>query len=134
MDQDVSLWEDLLNTGLLEDVSCYYVYLIFWMCRSMWDLCDRFMLGFEEAWIIEKLIGFLFWLNGVYYKNLFSLAYPCFSYCVINCDNCTMYMSKWSYRCRRFWRALKWFFEPYIVNVCISISHNPVIRMFWNNS
>jgi len=36
----VSLWYDLLNTGLPEDISCYYVCWISWMCRSRWDLCD----------------------------------------------------------------------------------------------
>ena len=39
----VSLWYDLLNTGLPEDVVCW----IFWMCRSMWDLCDCFIV---EIW------------------------------------------------------------------------------------
>jgi len=48
----VSLWLDLLNTGLPEDVVCWISY----MCKSMWDLCDCFMLRFEEDWIIEKLI------------------------------------------------------------------------------
>ena len=32
----LSLWYDLLNTGLSKDVSCYYVCWIFGMCRSMW--------------------------------------------------------------------------------------------------
>jgi len=32
----------------------------------------------------------VYWL---YYKILFSLAYPYFSCCFVNCDDCTMYMS-----------------------------------------
>ena len=88
----------------------------------------RFMLGFEEDWIIEKLIhvkfGFLFWFNCVYYKTLFSLAYPYFFCCIVNCDDCTMYTSKWSFRYRRLWRILRYCFKPYIINIYIFISRN----------
>jgi len=36
----------------------------------------------------------------VYYKILFSLAYPFFSYYVVTCNDCTMYMSIYKYRYR----------------------------------
>ena len=78
-------------------------------------------------------INHVIWLSlCVYYEILFSLAYPCFSYCVVNCDHSTMYTSKWSYRCWRFQRALGCSFEPYIVNICIYISPNYVLECFEN--
>jgi len=81
------------------------------------DPCHSFMLGFEEDWIIEKLIDFLFWLNYVYYKNLFSLAYPCFSGYGVNYND-GIY-KQMIIQVSEVLKGSRIFFESYIVNVCI---------------
>jgi len=57
------------------------------------------MLNFKEILMTE----ILFSMYLVCYKLSSLLAYPCFSCCCMNCDDCTMYTS----RCRcRFWSTL----------------------------
>jgi len=57
------------------------------------------MLNFKETLMTEILCS----MYLVCYKLSSLLAYPCFSCCCMNCDDCTMYTS----RCRyRFWSTL----------------------------
>jgi len=88
---------------------------------------------------------FMYWL---YYKILFSLAYPCFSCCFVNCDDCTMYMSRNKCRCWSMCKSVDfileiWFFcwIHYMLNnihfwdvtpefIGSIIFHNTVILLF----
>jgi len=90
----VTLWQDLL-IRVFRKMLVVIIFVEYFGCV---DPCDIYVIVlcwvFLKDWIIKKLIGFLFWLNGIYYKTLFSLAYPCFSCYVVNCNNYTMYTSQ----------------------------------------
>jgi len=60
-------------------------------------------------WIANMVCSF--WVYWLYYKILFSLAYPCFSCCFVNCDDCTTYMSRYKCRCRSMWKSVDFILE-----------------------
>ena len=72
------------------------------------------------------------YLFRIYFEGSYNFCFSCW---IVNCDNDGhMYTNKWPYRCQRVWTVLGCSFKPYIVNICISISHNLVIEIFWKTS
>jgi len=57
-------------------------YKRFWLDRP---ICIWF-----EGWYLNSWIYSLHFLLLLQVKNIISLAYPCLSCCIMNCDDCTM--------------------------------------------